>query len=161
MYRISVQKNHSCATFRAKLRRAGARATKSARVHCCIARAIFRRARDFGLHETRKKPRTGRPFQPSLGVCPFAGIWEKWRLERYAARGWAGIILPLRTGSLVPNPATSNRTRRPAYVLESGRFLAYRSGPLHQRAAVGGSSNGRTADSDSAYLGSNPSPPAT
>ena len=35
------------------------------------------------------------------------------------------------------------------------------SGPWRAGPADGGSSNGRTADSDSASLGSNPSPPAT
>ncbi len=49
--------------------------------------------------------------------------------------------------------------RRPA--ARRGPFLSGMTEPEETAAVIGGSSNGRTTDSDSVYLGSNPSPPAS
>ena len=67
---------------------------------------------------------------------------------------------PLRRG-LLPGMGISRRTQDQAVRHSSGRPLSPGAPILYRARSIGGSSNGRTADSDSASLGSNPSPPAS
>src|ERR1700704_6413244 len=72
----------------------------------------------------------------------------------------AAAIVPSR--SAMP-PGLARPTQGVANMLSSGALQA-RGGAITTAARgtlLGGSSNGRTADSDSASLGSNPSPPAS
>src|SRR5665213_1460326 len=65
---------------------------------------------------------------------------------------------------MVAHIAARPKVRGPLYPIDAGCDIRAPRLPASRRArgpaAGGGSSNGRTADSDSASLGSNPSPPA-